>query len=91
MKTKIILYLLLAVVAFIFIGCRAEPKEEVKLRYDKPLAPGRSALRLITDPYEIPEDANVVIDTSDLAPVAATREVLLHLARQGYISAPDVD
>jgi len=40
---------------------------------------------------EIPEDANVVIDTSDLAPVAATREVLLHLARQGYISAPDVD
>jgi len=45
----------------------------------------------ISDPYEIPEDANVVIDTSDLAPVAATREVLLHLARQGYISAPDVD
>lgn len=45
----------------------------------------------ISDPYEVPKDANVVIDTSDLAPVAATREVLLYLARQGYISASDVD
>jgi len=45
----------------------------------------------ISDPYEVPEDANVVIDTSDLAPDAATREVLLYLARQGYIPAPDGD
>jgi len=45
----------------------------------------------ISDPYEVPEDANVVIDTSDLAPVAATREILLFLAHQGYISASDVD
>ena len=44
----------------------------------------------ISDPYEVPEDADVVIDTSDLAPAQATREVLLYLDRQGYISAPDV-
>jgi len=44
----------------------------------------------ISDPYEVPEDADVVIDTSDLAPAQATREVLLYLHRQGYISAPDV-
>jgi sulfate adenylyltransferase len=43
----------------------------------------------ISDPYEIPEDADVVLDTSDLTPAEATREVLLHLERQGYISAPD--
>jgi len=43
----------------------------------------------ISDPYEVPEDADVVIDTSDLAPAEATREVLLYLDRQGYISAPD--
>ena len=43
----------------------------------------------ISDPYEIPDDADVVIDTSNLTPAEATREVLLHLERQGYISAPD--
>jgi sulfate adenylyltransferase len=44
----------------------------------------------ISDPYEVPQDADVVIDTSDLAPAAATDEVLLFLERQGYISVPDV-
>jgi sulfate adenylyltransferase len=43
----------------------------------------------ISDPYEEPENADVVIDTSDITPSEATREVLLHLERQGYISAPD--
>jgi sulfate adenylyltransferase len=45
----------------------------------------------ISDPYEVPDDADVVIDTSDLNPDEATREVLLHLERQGYISMPDDD
>ena len=39
----------------------------------------------ISDPYEVPEDADVVIDTSDLTPAEATREVLLQLERQGFI------
>jgi len=43
----------------------------------------------ISDPYEAPDDADVVIDTTDLTPTEATREVLLHLERRGYISAPD--
>jgi sulfate adenylyltransferase len=43
----------------------------------------------ISDPYEVPEDADVVIDTSDLTPAEATREVLLQLQRQGFISVPD--
>jgi sulfate adenylyltransferase len=42
----------------------------------------------ISDPYEAPEDADVVIDTSDLSPAEATREVLLFLERQGFIPAP---
>ncbi len=45
----------------------------------------------ISDPYEAPEDAHVVIDTSDLAPLEAADEILLYLARHGYISAPDAD
>jgi sulfate adenylyltransferase len=43
----------------------------------------------ISDPYEEPRDADVVIDTSNITPSEATREVLLYLERQGYISAPD--
>ena len=43
----------------------------------------------ISDPYEEPENADVVIDTSGMTPSEATREVLLHLESQGYISAPD--
>ena len=43
----------------------------------------------ISDPYEVPGDADVVIDTTELAPEEATREVILYLERQGYISAPD--
>jgi sulfate adenylyltransferase len=44
----------------------------------------------ISDPYEAPADADVVIDTTDLAPAEATREVLLFLERQGYLQAPDI-
>jgi len=39
----------------------------------------------INDPYEVPEDADVVIDTTDLNPEEAAQEVFLHLERQGYI------
>jgi sulfate adenylyltransferase len=45
----------------------------------------------ISDPYEIPGDADVAIDTSNMTPEEATREVLLFLERQGYISAPEGD
>jgi sulfate adenylyltransferase len=43
----------------------------------------------ISDPYEVPEDADVVIDTTNLTPEEATREVFHHLARQSYITVPD--
>jgi sulfate adenylyltransferase len=45
----------------------------------------------ISDPYEVPGDADVVIDTSDMTPAEATREVLFFLERQGFISASDED
>jgi len=41
----------------------------------------------ISDPYEVPEDAEVSIDTTDLNPDEAAQEILLHLERQGYIGA----
>ncbi|HEX2252089.1 MAG TPA: bifunctional sulfate adenylyltransferase/adenylylsulfate kinase [Thermoanaerobaculia bacterium] len=39
----------------------------------------------ISDPYEEPADADVVIDTSQLSPEEAAQAVLLHLEREGYI------
>jgi sulfate adenylyltransferase len=41
----------------------------------------------ISDPYEVPADAELTIDTSDLSPEEAVREVLLHLEREGYLTA----
>jgi sulfate adenylyltransferase len=41
----------------------------------------------ISDPYEEPKDANVIIDTSELSPEEAAQEVLLYLEQQGFISS----
>ena len=41
----------------------------------------------ISDPYEPPDDAEIVIDTTDLTPEEAAQEIFLHLERQGYIGA----
>ena len=41
----------------------------------------------ISDPYEEPADAEVVIDTSDLTPEEAANQIVLHLEREGYIGA----
>lgn len=43
----------------------------------------------ISDPYEAPTDAEVVIDTSDLTPEEAAQVVFLHLERKGFIGAGD--
>ncbi len=39
----------------------------------------------ISDPYEPPEDAEVVIDTTDISPDEAAQQIILHLEREGYI------
>ena len=39
----------------------------------------------ISDPYEEPKDAEVVIDTTELSPEEAAQEILLHLEREGFI------
>jgi sulfate adenylyltransferase len=41
----------------------------------------------ISDPYEAPTDAEVVIDTSDLTPDQAVQRIILHLESTGYIDA----
>lgn len=39
----------------------------------------------ISDPYEAPEDADVVIDTSAVTPEEAAQLLVLHMEREGYI------
>src|SRR5690242_1820586 len=39
----------------------------------------------ISDPYEAPQDAEVVIDTGDLSPEEAAQAIILHLEREGFI------
>jgi sulfate adenylyltransferase len=43
----------------------------------------------VSDPYEPPADAEVVVDTTTLTPTEAAREVLLHLEAEGYIGTSE--
>ena len=39
----------------------------------------------ISDPYEEPADADLVIDTTKLSPEESAQEILLYLEREGYV------
>jgi sulfate adenylyltransferase len=41
----------------------------------------------ISDPYEVPADADLVIDTAVLSQEEAAQEIILYLEREGYIGA----
>jgi len=40
----------------------------------------------ISDPYEPPEDADIVLDTTDMTPEECAQEILLFLEKEGYIA-----
>jgi sulfate adenylyltransferase len=42
----------------------------------------------VSDPYEVPEDADLAFDTSDLAPEECVQTIILHLEKEGYIAPP---
>jgi sulfate adenylyltransferase len=39
----------------------------------------------ISDPYEKPDDAEVVINTAELTPEETAQQIVLHLEREGFI------
>ncbi len=39
----------------------------------------------VSDPYEVPAKAEVVINTAELSPEEAAQEIILHLEQQGFI------
>ena len=42
----------------------------------------------ISDPYEEPQDAGMVIDTAERSPEECVQAILLHLEKEGYIGRP---
>ncbi len=40
----------------------------------------------VSDPYEDPQDADIVLDTTDLSPEECVQQVILHLEKEGYIA-----
>ena len=43
----------------------------------------------VSDPYEEPADADLVIDTTDLTPEEAAQQIILHLEREGHVGAEE--
>jgi sulfate adenylyltransferase len=41
----------------------------------------------ISDPYEPPNDSEIVLDTTDLAPEEGAQEIFLYLEREGFVGA----
>ena len=39
----------------------------------------------ISDPYEVPENPEIRIDTSKYSPVEAAQDILLYLFKEGYM------
>ncbi len=39
----------------------------------------------VSDPYEVPQDAGLAIDTAERSPEECVHEILLHLEKEGYI------
>ena len=42
----------------------------------------------ISDPYDVPEDAGMTIDTTERNPEECVQAILLHLEKEGYIGRP---
>jgi len=45
----------------------------------------------VSDPYETPQDAELVLDTTDMKPEDATQEILIRLEREGYVGTAPAD
>ena len=41
----------------------------------------------VSDPYEVPEDAEIVLKTAELSPEESAQAVILHLEKEGYLRA----
>jgi sulfate adenylyltransferase len=63
-------------------------RRDVKGLYARARAGLLTGFTGIDDPYEVPADAEVTVDTTSIAPEAAAQQVLARLAADGWIDAP---
>jgi sulfate adenylyltransferase len=68
-------------------GLEACEKRDRKGLYAKARAGLVKQFTGISDPYEVPKDADVTLDTNELTPEEAAQEIFLHLEREGFIGA----
>ena len=60
-------------------------RRDVKGLYAKARAGELKGFTGIDDPYEAPENSEMVIDTTDISPEEAVQEVMLYLEKEGLI------
>jgi len=64
--------------------CEARDRKGLYAKARKGLIPEFTG---ISDPYEVPEKAELTIDTADVSPMEAAQEIYLYLLKEGYIDA----
>jgi len=64
--------------------CEARDRKGLYAKARKGLIPEFTG---ISDPYEIPQNPELRIDTTTMSPMEATQEIFLYLLREGYIDA----
>ena len=62
--------------------CESRDRKGLYAKARAGLIPGFTG---VSDPYEVPADADVLVDTTDRTPEEAAQQVILHLEREGYI------
>lgn len=64
--------------------CEARDRKGLYAKARKGLIPEFTG---ISDPYEVPERAELTIDTADVSPMEAAQEIYLYLLKEGYIDS----
>ncbi len=64
--------------------CEARDRKGLYAKARKGLIPEFTG---ISDPYELPEQAELSIDTADVSPMEAAQQIYLYLLKEGYINS----
>jgi sulfate adenylyltransferase len=62
--------------------CEARDRKGLYAKARKGLIPEFTG---VSDPYEVPENPEIRIDTTNFSPAQAAQEIFLHLLREGYL------
>jgi sulfate adenylyltransferase len=67
--------------------CEARDRKGLYAKARKGLIPEFTG---VSDPYEVPENPEIRIDTTNFSPVQAAQEIFLHLLREGYLDFTEI-